>query len=299
MPELEFNKGTDADEEIKVDSSLIYATWRSGIAYGGQKAVIEVGTAFVGNGAKIEIKGVSAKGKKLGKIKDVINNNRFVGELDIPEDIEFGDEVYFEVKLAKNGLDGESDRIPAHPPVKVSEMKWSASEAGRGDILTLTAKIQGVRSGTEVTVKILEYDADGAHDRIAEFPATVADEKLEVDWEYEYHEDTDEVPNQEDMEEYGANYNPPEYFFTVTVGDKEFGREQESGLLTFKDWIELDCEDPYGDPAADVEYVLVMPDGQERKGKLDSEGKARIEGVPPGPCHMELNFPEEEEEIQA
>ena len=295
MPELKFNKSTDSEEEIKVDSSLIYATWKSGMAYGGQKAGIEVGTAFVGNGAKIEIKGKSANGKKLGKIKSVINNNRFVGELDIPEDIELGDEVYFEVNISKNGIDEESDRIPAHPAVRVSNLAWSASEARRGEVLTLTADVLGVRNGTEVNVKVLEYDADGAHDKIAEFPGAVTDEKLEASWEYEYCEDTDEVPTEDEMREYGRSYNPPEYFFTVTVGETEFGRGQESGLLTFKDWLELDCEDPYGEPAANADYKIILPDGEERTGKLDSEGKARVEGVPPGPCEIEITFPEEED----
>jgi hypothetical protein len=298
MPELSFNKSTDSEEKVKLDSSFVYASWQSTMAYGGQTAKVEVGTALVGNGAKIEIKGKSANGKNLGKIKSEIRNNRFVGDLEIPEDIEFGDEVYFEVKLSKNGLSGESDRIPAHPAVRITNLAWSQDEARRGDVLTLSADIEGARSGEEVTIKIYEHDQDGAHDRIAEFSAEVTNGRLEASWEYEYLEDTDEVVTQEEMEQYGGSYNPPEYFFTVTVGEQEFGREQESGLLNFKDWIEIECEDAFGEPAANADYTLTMADGTEKTGQLDSEGKARIHGVAPGPCSVDLSFPEGEEMIQ-
>jgi len=288
MSDLKFTKSTDAEHDIKLTSSLIYATWQSGVAYGGQKVGIEVGTAFVGNGAKIKIKGKSINGKKLGKIKDIIKNNKYVGELEIPEDIELGDEVYFEVKLSKNGLDGESDRIPAQPPVSVTNLAWNKNEARRGDVLTLTADLAGVSNGTEVTIIIYEHDRDSAHDRIAEFPATINGSKLEVSWEYEYLEDTDEIPSQEEMEEYGTDYNPPEYFFTVKIGTEEFGQEQESGLLKFKDWIEISFCDRDGKPRAGEKYQLKLADGTTLDGKLDGDGLARIEDVPPGPVRVEF-----------
>ncbi len=290
MPDLEFTKGTDTEHEIKLTSSLVYANWRAGVAYGGQTVGIEVGTAFVGNGAKIEIKGKTANGKKLGKIKDVIKNNKFVGELEIPEDIEFDDEVYFEVKLSKNGISGESDSIPTHPAVRVTNLAWSAAEARSGETVTLTADIAGVRSGTEVTLTIYEHDQDSAHDKIVEMPAAVTDERIELDWEYEYHEDSDEIPTQSEMEQFGGQYNPPEYFFTIKLGDTEFGREQESGLLTFKDWIEVVLANEDGSPCADSDYKITLADGSEREGTLDADGRARIEDVPPG--QFSVFFPE-------
>lgn len=288
MPDLEFTKGTDTEHEIKLTSSLVYANWRSGVAYGGQKVGIEVGTAFVGNGAKIEIKGKSVNGKKLGKIKDVVKNNKFIGELEIPEDVEFDDEVYFEVKLSKNGISGESGRIPTHPAVRVTNLKWSAAEARSGETVTLSADVVGVRNGTEVTLTIYEHDQDSAHDKIVEMPAAVTDERIEIDWEYEYHEDSDEIPSQSEMEQYGGEYNPPEYFFTIKLGDQEFGREQESRLLTFKDWIEIAFVDRDGQPRAGEKYKLTLADGTILEGELDAEGLARIEDLPPGPVRVEF-----------
>jgi len=106
--------------------------------------------------------------------------------------------------------------------------------------------------------------------------------KLKLFWEYEYHEDTDEVPTQEEMERYGGSYNPPEYFFTIKLGGIEYGNEQESGLLTFKDWVDITLKNDLGEPIPDAEYVITLPDGQEKRGNLDSNGHARIEGIPPG-----------------
>jgi hypothetical protein len=103
---------------------LISSFWSSAYAFAGASAKLEVRTALVGNGAKIQITGKSEGGKKLGKIKDVINNNVFVSQLDIPEDTETGDEIYFEVKLSKNSLDGESNRIPVYPQPKIKSIGW-------------------------------------------------------------------------------------------------------------------------------------------------------------------------------
>ena len=292
--ESKFSKSTDSEHEIKLDSSLIYATWRCGVAYGGQTASFEVLTSFVGNGAKIKATGKSEKGKNLGKVSDKIKNNKYVGEFEIPEDIELGDEVYFEVELPDNSLSGESDRIPARPPVRVSNMKWSAKEARRGDVLTLTANVQNVQNGTEVEITIYEYDRDSIHDKIAKLPAVVQDEKIEVKWDYEYYEDTDEVPTEEELQKYGRNYNPPEYFFTIKIGETEFGKDQESGILEFKDWIELELLNYTGDE----EYVLHLPDGTQRKGQFDDTGKLREEDLPPGRCTIEVVSKQQQQQTQ-
>jgi len=286
--ELKFTKSTDSEEEIKLDSTLIFAEWRSGSAVAGRKAAVEVMTAFVGDGAKVKITGKSKKGKKLGKLKGEMRGNRFVGEFDIPRDIEQGDRVYFEVELSANSLSGKSDEIPVILAINVTNLKWSANEAGRGDILTMSADIDNVRDETETMVTIYEHDQDGAHDKITEIIGVVKDEKLQVDWEYEYHEDVDELPTQEELDRYGGKYNPPEYFFTITIHDQVFGKKQESGLLVFKDWIEISGEGLTGEPMANRDYVIRLPDGTEKKGKLDQDGFARVEGIPPGKCEIEI-----------
>ncbi|MDH4033519.1 MAG: hypothetical protein OEV80_06940, partial [candidate division Zixibacteria bacterium] len=110
---LKFTKATDSEHEVKLDSELISVTWTCGKAIGGQTASFVVQTEMVGEGAPIKVKGKSEKGKKLGKVTGVVRRNSFSGAFDIPEDIELGDKVFFEAKLSKNSLEGESEHIPA------------------------------------------------------------------------------------------------------------------------------------------------------------------------------------------
>ena len=295
MPE-EYTKSTDTEHEIKLESTLLSATWRPGQAIGGQEMPFEVRTSFVGAGAKVKVKGKSENGKSLGSADGTMRNNVYMGALTIPEDIELGDMVYFEVKLPDNGLSGESNRIPARPPVEVTNMKWSADEARRGDTLKLTADIDEVPNETEAVITIKEYDQDGVHDLIAEIPTTINEGKVEVLWDYEYHEDTDEIPTQEELEKYGNSYNPPEYFFTIKIGAAEYGKEQESGILEFKDWFEVQYKEPDGTPAVEWDYTAILPDGSEKKGKTDDNGYVKLKGIPPGKIEVRLGAEDEEEE---
>jgi hypothetical protein len=166
--------------------------------------------------------------------------------------------------------------------INITNLKWGQEEARRGDIVKLSADIEGIPDDSEVMIYIYEHDQDGAHDFIAKFPVIVKDKKIETEWEYEYHEDTDEIPTDEELKEYGRSYNPPEYFFVVDVYGAKFGKEQESGLLEFKDWIEISLKDEKGVAMGDIEYELTLPDNSTRKGKLDSNGRATEKDVPPG-----------------
>lgn len=290
MSEVKHTKSTDSENEIKLESSLVYAVWRQGAALAGVSAEVEVGTAFVGDGAKIKITGKTKNGNNIGKIKSKIFGNLFIDKLDMPDDLEPGDYAYFEVKLSNNNLTGQSNFIPMFPTPVVTNMKWSATEARREDILTLSADVDRVIGGTEAIITIYEYDNDGAHDKITELPAVVENKKIKLDWEYEYHEDTDEIPTQEELDEYGGQYNSPEYFFTIKINGYEQGLEQDSGLLNFKDYIEINLEDESGNKSANEKYKLILPDGSIKDGCLDENGYAKIENIPPG--NVDVEFPD-------
>jgi hypothetical protein len=288
MSELKFSKSVDTDHEVKLESTLVSAAWSSGRAVAGTNARFEIRTCFVGDGASVEVKGKTENGKKLGKVSDVIRGNIYVGELEIPGDVEEGDLAFFEYKLSKNGISGESEHIPVAPAVEITSIKWGAKEARRGDIVTLSAEVTNIPDQAEVKLVIYEHDQDGAHDRITEVPAICAKGKIETKWEYEYHEDTDEVPTDEEMKRYGRSYNPPEYFFTIVYEGSEYGRNAKSGLLLFKDSVEIELTSPSGAPIANEDYTLVLPDGTTRKGKLDLEGRAVERGIPPGKYRVEF-----------
>ena len=208
------------------------------------------------------------------------------------------------------------------PPIEVTNAVWDKKVARRGDVLKLSADVKNADDGTSGKMEIWEHDADDEHDFIKKIPAKVKDKKLEAEWEFEYHEDTDEAPTADEDEK---GYNPPEYFFKAKIGDAT----AESDLLEFKDWIEITLEkeklvwseqnpmipfeqEVQGDlpeksniddesaqigllkdddtESKDTEYdfIIILPDGQERKGKLDENGYAKEEDIPPGKCKVKF-----------
>ncbi len=56
------------------------------------------------------------------------------------------------------------------------------------------------------------------------------------------------------------------------------------------DWITIALTTPDGKPVAGEPYLIELPDGEKRSGRLDNLGKSRIEGIPPGTC--KVSFPE-------
>ena len=70
------------------------------------------------------------------------------------------------------------------------------------------------------------------------------------------------------------------------VDNLTIGKKQESGLLTYKDWVELVYRDSTGNPVPDLNYTITLADGSTKEGTLDAEGKARIEDIPPGPLSI-------------
>lgn len=282
--ETKFSKSTDKKHKVKLESSILHAAWSANVAYAGSEVGVEVKTMFVGEGGKIKITGKSEKGEKLSKISDKIYGNGYSGKLTIPEKIKIGDKAFFEVKLPQLGLSAKSNRIPIYPRIVVSSMAWDKKEAGRGDTLKLAADVEGVRDESEVRIIIYEHDRDGNHDKIAEIPTNVKNKKIEVMWEYEYHDDTLNIPTENELQKYSKekHYERPEYFFALKIDDEEYGKDKESGLLKFKDMLDFRLLDEDGEPFKNEEYILLLADGKNKKGTLDENGHGCEKDLPPG-----------------
>jgi hypothetical protein len=56
-----------------------------------------------------------------------------------------------------------------------------------------------------------------------------------------------------------------------------------------KTWIEIVLKDSKGNPVPNEEYILELPDGTKRRGRLDADGIARVDGIKPGSCRV--SFP--------
>jgi len=272
---MEYKKETDQIHTVELPSSIEQVQWAQLRAAPGGTVGLDIFTRFVGNGATLQIKLTDHQGKTHGTFKNEIHNNHLSAKVQIPPKAR--DALYAEVKFPKHGLKQKSPALLLTPPVEVNNAQWSKDEARRGDILTLSADVKGVPDGTEAQVEIFEHDADGAHDPITRFSTLVEKKRVEAEWEYEYHEDTDDIPTEAEVEK---GYQSPEYFFRVEVE----GVAEDSKLLTFKDWIEITLRTYTGSE----QYVLHLPDGSTRKGTFDKEGTALEEDVPPGPCMIEV-----------
>jgi hypothetical protein len=276
---------TDKVEKVELPSEIQRVLWTKRQGAPGGEVGLEVITQFVGNNSEMKIELKSHSGKTLETIKKKIASNRFWSKIKIPDDAR--DALLANVKLPKHKLEMESNLLIVLPPIEITNLQWDKPEARRGDVLKLTADIAGPPDGTEADVEIWEHDADEVHDLITKLSTEIESNKIELDWEYEYHEDTDEIPTEEELEK---GYNPHEYFFRVIVG----GISADSDLLLFKDWIEIDLRSESGARIPDAKYVVKMADNTEIEGTLDNLGKARVEDVIPGPYWV--RFPEFEEE---
>ena len=276
-----YSGSTNKIKEVKLTSTIEQVAWTKNIATAGGKVGIDVFTKYVGNNSDIKIEIKDKSGKSGGTVKGKITGNRFWKNIEISDNLR--DELTATVKLSKHGLEKKSNTIPLLPPIKITNVKWDKNEAKRGDILKLTADIKGAYDGAETTIEIYEHDQDGAHDLVTSFPVLVKSQKIKTEWEFQYVEDTDDIPSDDEAEN---RYKNPKYFFRVSIG----GVAEDSDLLKFRDSFELKLLDQEDQPVKNASYKLKMPDGEIKEGKLDGNGSAKIENVPPG--KVQVNFKE-------
>ena len=273
------NAPTGEVTTVTLPSSVEAVAWSAGEAAPGGEVGLVVRTRFVGRGAKLEVTLTDGDGQRFGPFTDTLWSDRFQTRLAVPAGAT--GVLVAEAKLPKHGAQATSPPLLLTSAVAVTDAKWSADEARRGDVLTLTASARGAAAGTPARLSIWEHDADGGHDPVTEIAAEVRGEKVEAEWAYEYHEDTDGIATADEAE---RGYHPPEYFFRCEV----LGVTAESGLLLFKDWFEIALRNADGAPVPHERYRVTFADGSVRDGTLDADGAARFENVPPGPPRVEI-----------
>lgn len=273
------SSSTDKVKEVKLTSSIELVAWTQKMAMAGGKAGIDVFTKYVGNNNDIKIEIKDKSGKSGGTIKGKITGNRFWKEIEIPDNLK--DEVTAMVKLSKLGLEKKSDSLTLLPPAKISNVKWDKNEAARGDKLNLTADIKGAYDGAEATIEIYEHDDNDAHELVTSFPALVKNQKIKTEWEFQYTDDTDKIPTDDEAEN---GYKNPEYFFRVILGEVS----EDSGLMKFKDFIEINIANEYGKILSGLRYSLTLPNGEKKEGKVNDDGIISENNLPPGKCKIEF-----------
>jgi hypothetical protein len=75
----------------------------------------------------------------------------------------------------------------------------------------------------------------------------------------------------------------------VAEKDEEEEQATPTAVEQRTSWIEIKLIDEESSPIMGEKYRIVLPDGSITEGQLDSDGKARIEGINPGTC--KVSFP--------
>ncbi len=285
-----FSLAVDKENKVKVESSIAYANWVFLSAYAGYETSFEIGTVFVGNGAPVEVTVKTGSGKKIASWKGKIVGNKCIGSVAIPEKMKLGDIIYFECKLPKHKVSMESNEIPVNPMLKVIKICWDKKEVTRDELLTCTVEFEEdcIENGTTALLTIKEYDADNNHDIISKIPVVVMNNKIETQWKFRFADNTEDIPTNDELKPYGKQYQYPEYFFTVDVDGVVVGRDQESGLVRFRDDLHFKVTDESGVVITNKEYILSLPDGTTRNGNLDENGLICEVDLPPGKIFLDV-----------
>jgi len=163
----------------------------------------------------------------------------------------------------------------------ITDAKWSKDSAAVGDTVKLTVNTAGIDDGQTVMFRIMIRDANFADRQLEEIESQISGDKAEVDWEFSLGENF--TPSQ--RERARRRYSYPSFYFVAEVG----GLTQRSGILTYRDWIELRIKDDEGNPLMYKKYKLFLSNGEVRTGFLDASGYAKIENIPPGPVRVVID----------
>lgn len=185
-------------------------------------------------------------------------------------------------QIKRSGLPEGSTDIELRSIVKAA---WSAKEARNGDKVKMQVEAVGMSSGAKADFEIWKKDIGKAEAMVGEIKdISVSGGKAEAEWTYDFgEEDFDEDDVQADA------YSAPQFFFIVRME----GVQQRSGMLDYKDFIELELTDEEDKPVANAGYRVYMPNGEVKKGKLDGNGYAKVENIRPGKVRVEFDDEDE------
>jgi len=81
---------------------------------------------------------------------------------------------------------------------------------------------------------------------------------------------------------------PQQQTTTTPLQDEQAAQEQPAAAE--EHFIEIELVDDAGKPVANEAYVIELPDGTQRTGRTDGDGRARITGIDPGTA--KVSFPD-------
>lgn len=157
----------------------------------------------------------------------------------------------------------------------IANAKWSTEQAAVGDTVTLLAETAGIESGEPASLEIYIKDANFPDRLLMTLESKVDGDKIEAEWEFQVDEAYSKA--QEEQRKKGG-YSSPFFYFIASAA----GVSGRSGLLAYKDYIELRFKDDKGNVLANKKYRVFLSNGLVKEGTLDGDGYAKVENIPPG-----------------
>jgi uncharacterized Zn-binding protein involved in type VI secretion len=162
---------------------------------------------------------------------------------------------------------------------KLYNAKWSKELVKPGDKVELNVESEGLDNGEAISFLIWQRDIKKADVQTKSIEAKIQGDKAKAEWE---------IPaggeNSDDKKTDG--FSSPGYYFTVICNPDLTARSE---MLFIEDFIELELKDDEGNALKNEEYILYLPNGEVRKGKLDGSGYKKEEKVPGG--NFSITFP--------
>lgn len=276
-----FQGQTDQVLRIQLTSVLVRVAWIGTKAAAGGEAVIECLTAYVGNGAEIQITVKGDDGATVATVKGTVQANVHRGPVKIPSDCK-AKSLIAEVELPKHGLKGMSAALRVAPAVKIQNLRWLdgdgavLSALGNAVNAVCEAQVTGLEAGDFARIEV--YQTRGEHGRILLMQNDVPVEagKVKLAWRHGDTPGVEKIRRQHDLDKEGGHYHAPEYVFVVTA----LGTQAESAMLKHESFIAYDFGPVVGSAARTA--VFEMADGEKREEAVPADGQLRLSGVKPG-----------------
>lgn len=159
----------------------------------------------------------------------------------------------------------------------IKKASWSKEISKVGESVKLSAESEGFENGTKATIQIYKRDIRGADTVVKTLEKEISNNKIEIELENNFESVQTETT--------GSGYSTVGYYFEVICEHSK----SKSDLLYLEDSIEIELKDDEGNPRANEEYILYLPNGKVEEGKLDGNGYKKIEKVPAG--SYSIKFP--------
>jgi uncharacterized Zn-binding protein involved in type VI secretion len=157
--------------------------------------------------------------------------------------------------------------------------QWSTKQADVGTAVTLKVDTLGVDDGNDAKLEIYVRDGNYADHLLATIEAKVSGDQVQTQWTLQVDEKLLSICDSKGEK---GKYSQPFFFFKVSIGELA----EQSGILYLNDWTEIVLQDDDGKIISNKNCRIALPNGEIRESASDSNGKMKIEGIPPGNLHI-------------